>query len=202
MSTDGDWRLHGRVPGLDHLEQARSLIRAHRQGRLLSDVDAAVSEGVVITHDGEELFAYAADRAAIEAARRAIETALAADGRSVTLTLSHWDTGVEQWVDPDAPARPGPSEQAGDGQAGGDQTRTLVAYVGREIRSEFEQSLQVYAGELGIGCTISEHPHLLRCQVLFTIAGPARKLDEFAAGLAAEERQTIRTEEIVMASPL
>jgi len=34
------------------------------------------------------------------------------------------------------------------------------------------------------------------------VTGPKHKLDEFAQGLAAEERQTIRAEGLVLASPL
>jgi hypothetical protein len=86
---------------------------------------------------------------------------------------------------------------------GRSDSRTLVATVGREVREEFEQSMRNWADELGIRCEIIEqHPHLLNEQVAFTITGPARKLDEFAGGLAAEERATIRTERAVMLSPL
>ncbi len=195
MDSDGDWRLQGRIEGLQ--DTALSLIGLHREGKLLHDVNGTVSERVVVTHDGEHLFAYAPDREAIEAARTAIERALASDGVRVELSLTHWDPGYDEWVDPDAPAStlretPGATQQ----------TRTLVAGVGREIRAEFERSLQIFAEEHGIRCEISEHPHLLTAQVAFTISGPAHKLDEFAAGLAAEERRTIRTEEAVMASPL
>ena len=196
MSAAEDWRLSAHVGGLDaHPDPVLSLIHRHRHSKLLSDLDAAVSERVVITHDGERLFAYAPDREAIEAAGRAIETALSEDGVQVELTLSRWDRGVDEWVDPNAAA---PSS----GPVGGEQSRTLVALVGKEIRGEFERSLERYASELGIACTITEHPHLLSSQVSFTIVGTPRKLDEFAAGLAAEERQTIRTERAVMSSPL
>jgi hypothetical protein len=198
MTEDSDWRLQGRVEGLEDPAPVLSLIHRHQHSRLLGDVDAAVSERVVITHDGEQLFAYAPDRDAIEAARTAIEAALAGDGASIRLTLSHWDPGSDEWVDPDAPAAAAPKGSAADSE----QTRTLVALVGREIRSEFERSLQIYAQEIGVRCEVSEHPHLLSVQAAFTISGPAHKLDEFAAALAAEERRTIRTEETVMASPL
>jgi hypothetical protein len=78
----------------------------------------------------------------------------------------------------------------------------LVALVGREIREEFEQSMRGWADRLGLRLEIVEHPHLLDSQVAFTVSGPARKVEEFATGLAAEERQTIRTERTVMLSPL
>ncbi len=49
---------------------------------------------------------------------------------------------------------------------------------------------------------VVEHPHLLSSQAAFTVTGPARKVDEFAAAMSAEERATIRTETAVMSSPL
>jgi hypothetical protein len=49
---------------------------------------------------------------------------------------------------------------------------------------------------------VIDHPHLLSGQVGFTVTGSKRKLDEFAEGLRAEERATIRTETQVMLSPL
>lgn len=191
-----DWRLHGEVQGLDGPAPLLALIGLHRDSRLLADVDAAVSEQVVLTHDGPQLFAYAADRPAIEAARAAIQSALARDGVNVTLTLTRWDTNADKWVDPDEPAG------AAAERAGPTETRTLVALVGKGIRSEFEQTLQSYAAEAGIDCVIAEHPHLLSSQVAFTVTGPGHKLDEFAGALAEDEHQTIRTERAIMISPL
>ena len=59
-----------------------------------------------------------------------------------------------------------------------------------------------WAAQLGLECKLIEHPHLLTTQVGFTVTGPKRKVDEFSQGLAAEERTTIRTEGVVMLSPL
>ncbi len=39
-------------------------------------------------------------------------------------------------------------------------------------------------------------------EVAFTVTGPKRKIDEFAAGLKAEEAATMRAERAVMLSPL
>ncbi len=70
------------------------------------------------------------------------------------------------------------------------------------MREEFEQSLREWATQLGVSCEIVEHPHLLSTQAAFTVTGPARKVDEFAAAMSAAEHATIRTETAVMASPL
>lgn len=62
--------------------------------------------------------------------------------------------------------------------------------------------MQRWAQELGLRLSIHEHRHLLTYQVLFEVTGPRCKIDEFAAGLNAEEHATMRTERMVMLSPL
>ena len=74
--------------------------------------------------------------------------------------------------------------------------------LGRWVREEFEQSIGSWAEQLGVSYEIVEHPHLLSSQVAFKVTGRRDKLDELAAAMNAEERATIRTETIVMASPL
>jgi hypothetical protein len=197
---DRDWRLTGELLDQQGHLALHSFVERLRDPSVLGDVRAAVAEDVVITHDGSRLFAYASGRHAIEQARATIEAVLARDGLRATLALSHFSGEVDEWVDPDAPeAQPGAAAQAGPAEQ---QTRTLVATVGKMIREEFEQSMRSWADQLGLRCEIVEHPHLLSSQVAFTVTGPVRKLDEFAAGLGAEERQTIRTERAVMLSPL
>ena len=93
-------------------------------------------------------------------------------------------------------------EDAADHDAEAIETRTMVASAGKLIRAQLEQSMRDWADRLGVECKIVEHPHLLTTQVGFTVTGPRRRIDEFAQGLAAEERATIRTETAVMLSPL
>lgn len=68
--------------------------------------------------------------------------------------------------------------------------------------STIGESLLEWVSELGVQCKVIEHRHLLNSQVGFAVTGSKRKLDEFAEGLKAEERATIRTETAVMLSPL
>ncbi|MEA2215368.1 MAG: hypothetical protein QOK19_929 [Solirubrobacteraceae bacterium] len=197
---DRDWRLTGELLDQQGHRALHSFVERLRDPSVLGDVRAAVAEDVVITHDGSRLFAYASGRRAIERARVTIEAVLARDALRATLALSHFSGDLDEWVDPDAPtAGSGAAAVAGPSTQ---QTRTIVATVGRMIREEFEQSMRGWADQLGLRCEIVEHPHLLSSQVAFTVTGPRRKLDEFAAGLGAEERQTIRTEQAVMLSPL
>jgi hypothetical protein len=197
-----DWRLQAELSSpAGTLEQ---LVK-HLRGRdAIQEVTAGVGPDVVITHDGRELFAYAASRSVLERARATIAATLHDRGLEASERISHWDLDLDEWLQVEPPPTSTQARAAQDSRrtAGAAETRTLVADVGREIRSEFEQSLLIYAGELGVECEIVEHPHLLNSQVAFHVSGPRRKLDEFAAGLNAEERATIRNERAVMMSPL
>ena len=86
------------------------------------------------------------------------------------------------------------------------QARALVpheiASAGKLVRAEIEQSMREQADRLGLELTITEHPHLLTCQVLFEVTGQRHKIDELAADLNAEEMATMRAERTVMLSPL
>ena len=192
-----DWRLTGELGPADG-GYLHGLLGRRREAHAAGDAAAAVGPDVVVTHDGARLFAYAATRAAIEAARGELEQALARDGLAATLSLSVWSEDLDEWIDPDGPA---PARAAGADE-GTTVTRTYVVTLGRWVREEFEQSLEEWARQLGVSCEVVEHPHLLSSQAAFTVTGPARKVDEFAAAMSAEEGATIRSETAVMASPL
>ncbi len=194
---DRDWRLTGEIAGRQERGVLHSFVERMRDPKVLGELRAAVGDEVVITHDGNRLFAYAASRAAIERARTAIEQVLESDGLSATLTLSRYSESHDEWLDPDAP-EPEPAAETSSAVV----SQTLVASVGKMVREELEESMMAWAGKLGLRCEIVEHPHLLTTQVAFTVTGPSRKVQEFASGLAAEERATIRTEREVMISPL
>ena len=175
-----------------------------RGSDVVKDVGSAVPHDVVITHDGEFLFAYAANEATLRAARSAIENVLRRDDVNTTIIVSHWDDDLDEWHQTDPPLS-GEAKRVADAtrrDAEAVETRTMVASAGKEIRTELEQSMVNRAQELGLGCEIIEHPHMLTTQVAFTVTGPKRKIDEFAQGLKAEEVATMRTERTVMMSPL
>jgi hypothetical protein len=194
-----DWRLSGQLGDAAGGEHLHGLIGRRREARAAHDAQQALGADVVVTHDGSRLFAYAASRAAIEDARTKLQEALGRDGIATTLALSAWSEEHDAWIDPDLPPPRQTARPAGEAAP---TTRTYVATLGRWVREEFEQSLSSWAKQLGLGCEIVEHPHVLSSQVAFTVTGPAEKLDEFAAAMAAEEHATIRTETAVMASPL
>jgi hypothetical protein len=201
-ADEKDWRLEAELESTHGLLE--ELVAHMRSPSVLRALGAGLPAGVVLTHDGSRLFAYAAGREPIDQARTAISATLGERGLEAQISISHWDTELDEWrrIEPPPSAAEARAQARTRVEQSAVQTRTLVVEVGREIRGEFEQSLLNYAGELGVECKVIEHPHLLKAQVAFTVTGPRHKLDEFADGLRAEERATIRTETTVMLSPL
>ncbi len=204
MADDQGWRLKAELQD----QQGRGALD-HLLGRLrgpdvAADVAAAVDHDVAVTHDGSLLFAYAASEAALRAARAAIEGVLQSDGVGAKMWLSRWDEVRDEWVQTDPPlsGEDLAARDAADRDEEAVESRTLVASAGRAIRSEFEQTMLDWAQKLGLECEIVEHPHMLSTQVVFTVKGTKRALDEFTRGLAAEGTATMRTDTAVMLSPL
>ncbi len=203
-AADRDWRLCAELEVADAGGALRELLGRLRGPDVVGEVEAAVPDDVVITHDGKLLFAYAAQEATLATARSAIEAVLARDAIKASVRVSHWDDELGKWRQTDPP--PTESERQLEASAERDaeaiETRTLVVSAGKMVRAEFEQSTREAADKLDLEYSIMEHPHLLTAQLAFTVTGPKRKVDEFSAGLLAEERMTIRTERSVMLSHL
>jgi hypothetical protein len=196
--TERDWRLQGELRMRESHGTLHALLDRIREPEAVEELEAAVPEDVVVTHDSSRLFAYAADRQTIEAARRAIEAVLAREGIEGQLDLTHWEEPLDEWVGENATvdaSRPAPAP-------GVAETRTMVASAGRMVEDEFEQTMLAWAARLGLQCSVVEHPHLLSSQIAFTVTGSKRKVDEFSSALQAEGRATIRTETAVILSPL
>jgi hypothetical protein len=204
MAEDRDWRLKAELDTADRRGVLDHVLGRLRGPSVLEEIGAAVSDDVVITHDGELLFAYAASGATLEAARGVIEGILREAGVNTSIVVSHWDDDLAGWHQTDPPLG-GEAKRVDDAamrDAEAPETRTMVATSGKEVRVEFERSMASWAEELGLGFDVIEHPHLLTTQVAFTVTGPKGKIDQFARGLKAEERATIRSERAVMTSPL
>jgi hypothetical protein len=204
VAEDQDWRLQAELDAGESRRALGDLLGRLRGPNVVEDVQAAVSDDVVITHDGKLLFAYAPTEAALRAARGAIEEVLRRDGVQASIRMSHWDDERDLWrqTDPPLSAEEQQIDDAAERDADETETRTMVASSGRFVRGEFEQSMLAWAEKLGLQCAIIEHPHLLTTQVGFTVTGPKRRIDEFSRGLKAEGWAATRTETAIMLSPL
>jgi hypothetical protein len=202
--SEQDWRLQIELDAADTGAALHKLLARLRGRDVVGDIEAKVAHDAVITHDGNRLFAYAADEATLSETRRAIEEVLQDQAIRASVRVSHWDDEIDAWrqTDPPPAGEQKRAEDAAERSAETIETRTLVASAGNLIRSEFEQTMRELAGRLGLKCNVVEHPHLLTTQVAFTVTGPRRKIDEFVQGLRAEGWSTIRTEAAVMLSPL
>jgi hypothetical protein len=204
VSEQQDWRLKAELDGEDARHALDHVLARVRAPDVETEAGAGVPHDVAITHDGNVLFAYAANEGSLATARRAIEAALRGGGVTATIYVSHWDERFDEWlqVDPPLSGEAKLTLEAEERDAEELESRTLIASTGKSIRVEVEQTMQAWADKLDLRCQIIEHPHLLTTQVAFTVTGPKRKIDEFAAGLRAEELATMRTERAVMMSPL
>jgi hypothetical protein len=195
VDGDEDWRLRAELHG----EGARphGILARFRGPQADRDAQEAVGSEVVLTHDGASLFAYAADRAALDRARAPLEAALSADGLQARVTVAHWQDDLGEWtqVDPPLEGAERDEHERAVRDAHAPAAHTFVVQVGREERPRFEQSMREWAERLGLRCEVVEHPHLLRTQVAFTVSGTAREVQEFRDGLRAEEWQTVKAAE-------
>jgi len=204
VADDQDWRLETKLDVADKRGVLDHVIGRVRGPDIAEEARTAVSHEVVITHDGQRLFAYAATEAALSQARREIESVLRHDNINSSVCVSHWDDELDAWrqTDPPPTAEDQRVEDLATRTAETVETRTMVVSAGKLVRPTVEQTTLEWADRLGVQCAFVEHPHLLSTQVCFTATGPKRKLDELAQGLRAEEMATMRTESLVMLSPL
>jgi len=204
MSEDQDWRLKAALETQDMRRVLDDVLAAVRAPQVVEETGETLPHDVAVTHDGNVLFVYAASRESLATARRAIEAVLRRGAVGSSIYVSHWDDAVDQWVQVEPP----PSEEqlraaeAAERDADAVESRTLIVSAGKWVRAELEQSMREWADRLELECEIIEHRHLLTTQVAFTVTGPKRRIDEFAAGLRAQEMATLRTERAVMVSPL
>jgi len=203
-STSEDWRLQAELNVENPGGAVRGLVGRFRGPDVVKDVESEVPHDVVISHDGQMLFAYAPTQEMLASARSAIEEVLARDGVQARISVSHWDEQVDRWQQVDPP--PSAHEERVQESARADdttiETRTMVASSGRIVRSEFEQTMLAAASRLGLECKIVEHPHFLTTQIAFTVTGQRRKIEEFAQELRGEGVAMLRTDEWLVASPL
>lgn len=205
MSDEDSWRLKARLSnGGGDGARLEGLLGHVRHRDVAAELGGELPHDVAVTHDGTCLFAYAASEASLSTARRAIELALQRAGTTAEISVSHWDTGLDEWLQTDPPLQGAAlrAEEASEREQQRVESRTMIVSAGRLVRSQVERTMREWADRLDLRCEVIEHPHLLTTQVAFTVTGPRRKIEEFAQGLRAEELATFRTERAVMASPL
>jgi len=190
MSDDEDWRLQLDLEEPADLDGLVGRVRGG-ENEFERDTRRALSEDVVLTHDGSRFFAYAPSASSLEGARRAIESVLRDEGREATIRVSHWDEDLRSWLQTDPPLSAAEEEQAralaeehlreARAEATRPETRTVVCVTGKLVRKSFEQQMVDFAESLGLECVVVEHPHLLSTQVAFKVTGASSDVQQFAS---------------------
>jgi hypothetical protein len=187
MADEQDWRLRADIA------DARGLTARLREARHFErELEPLIGHDVVLSADDEKLFAYANSREAIDETRRALEQQLASEDRGAVISVSHWDDRDREWLQVDPP--PGPQElererrqeEEHDAELAREArivTRTVAITSGKMARNWFETTVADEARELGVELSIVEHPHLLKTQIVFTLTGPAGKVEEVIADM-------------------
>ncbi|HEY2480522.1 MAG TPA: hypothetical protein VGI17_17550 [Solirubrobacterales bacterium] len=96
---DDDWRLQ---IDLDDAGVGGEISDHLRAAELEHDLGTAFDQRVIVSHEGERIFIYAADRAQLDRARGVVQKFLDSKGWDATFDLRHWHPVAEDWEDPDA----------------------------------------------------------------------------------------------------
>jgi hypothetical protein len=187
MADEQDWRLRADIT------EARGLSARLREARHFErELEPLIGHDVVLSSDDEKLFAYANTKEAVEETRRALEHQLASEERNAVISISHWDDHDFEWLQVDPPPEPQEleheqeQEQEHDAELAREArvvTRSVAITSGKMARNWFETTVADEARELGVELSIVEHPHLLKTQIVFTLTGPAGKVEEVIADM-------------------
>ncbi len=198
--ADQDWRLQ---LNLDEPTDAEAVLGQIRNDPSTNDHHdpGLLGDDVVVTHDGGRLFVYAANKDSLDTARKILESALSDGSPNMPVRVTHWDERLAQWHQVEPPLTP-EEEQALSSTAEAKversttnepvESRTVMAVVGKLIRKQFEQQMISFAQNMGIECTVVEHPHLLSTQIAFTVTGSSSDVAAFARYLKNEARASSR----------
>ncbi|OJU85456.1 MAG: hypothetical protein BGO11_00460 [Solirubrobacterales bacterium 70-9] len=112
-----------------------------RSGELEHDLKYAAANQLIVSHEGEEIFVYAADREHIDGARTVVEKLLATKGWKAKLDVRRWHPEAEEWEDVDKALPTSDAEkQAEHAQRIATEDAETAAHGGHaefEVRIEF-----------------------------------------------------------------
>jgi len=176
-----DWRLRVELDGATGVGDLLDRLRGGREEVLGSEIGGSLPFGVVLTRNGDVLFAYASTRSGVDGARRAIEPVARGAGFSADLRVSHWDSHVKAWrqVDPPLSGEERELDEVLAREATRHETRELSYLVRRLDRARVESLILDFAQRRGLDCTVEDKRRLLSIHLTFSVSGPASMLDEF-----------------------
>jgi hypothetical protein len=99
-AVNDDWRL--RIDAHDDRD-ARDLTHALEEHAGEPSGFGSIDDRVIVTHDGSEVFCYAATREQAEQTQKEIESLASGTEWKLDFELRHWHPTAEEWEDPDTP---------------------------------------------------------------------------------------------------
>ncbi|MDQ3670036.1 MAG: hypothetical protein M3377_07140 [Actinomycetota bacterium] len=131
--TRDEWRVEAELDEPDH---DRSLSERLHALDLDDEARERLSDRVIVTRDGPQVFLYAADEGAARQAERVVRQLLAADGLAATVSLTRWHPVEEAWKDASEPL------PVTEPQRAAERERRLAAET-REVAEEGEFDWEV-----------------------------------------------------------
>jgi hypothetical protein len=103
-----DWRLQIDLEDKGAVEATADHLRA---ADLEQDLAHNLDRDVIVSHEGETIYLYAADREPLDVSRRVVQEFFDSKGWQGRLQLRHWHKEAEEWEDPAVPEPTTPAEK-------------------------------------------------------------------------------------------
>ncbi len=140
MNTQDEWRVEVKLPNGHGIPLSESLAAVE----LDAEARRELGGQVILTSEGDRLFAYARNETAARAAETEIRRLAAENELEAEISLTRWHPIEEDWKDADTPMPSTPEEQAAE------KARHEAAEVAEEEESgEFDWEVAIHVESLG-----------------------------------------------------
>jgi hypothetical protein len=140
MNTQDEWRVEVKLPGGHGLPLSESLAAVE----LDAEARRELGGQVILTSEGDSIFAYARNEVAARAAEAEIRKLAAENELEASISLTRWHPIEEDWKDVATPMPSTPEEQAAE------KARHEAAEVAEEEESgEFDWEVAIHVESLG-----------------------------------------------------
>ena len=109
-----DWRLRIVLHQRGHAHQLTERLHATELKR---ELEESFHDGLVVSHDGSELFCYTGSREQAQRAEKLVCSVAAEHGWDADCELRRWHESAEQWEEPDIPLPHDDAERTAEHQA-------------------------------------------------------------------------------------
>jgi hypothetical protein len=109
-----DWRLRIVLHQGGHAHKLTERLHATE---LKHELEASFHDGLVVSHEGSELFCYTGSREQAQSAEKLVRSVAAENGWGADCELRRWHESAERWEEPDIPLPRGDTERRAEHEA-------------------------------------------------------------------------------------